>query len=534
MGIGGGKGHRIGAGKLGIGHIAEGAVRAQADRAVARRGLGAGGQTRAVGHVDGARNHMLRRARTAGGRIGQRIADHHLRRGLADVAFGIGGGEGDGIRTHKPLRCRVAVSAIGVHMHAAIASGAAGRMIKPCRIGRAVGARIAGRQRPLSISGRRADRIGHHNLGGGRSDHAMGIGGGKGHRIGAGKLGVGNITIGAVRAQANGAMSSGSLRTGSQAGAVGDVQRPCDHLLSRAAAARGTFAQAVADHHMGGHHRSAARAVIGRKDDGIGAHETSIRRIGIGAAGSERDRAMLRRSRLMNGKPQIIGNRIGTSEPLPQRPLGIAGTRGQGIRNHNSGSRRDGKGGGRTGGRTDYVCRRAGGCGGGGRRFSGRGGFSSGAGGTGGGFRRCTCACPPIGRHLRCGCHMHTTGSGPAMGGGGGMLPALLPTPGTNAVEPTHIQAAGSIGQTASGIAGVIMAAVGLSSGIFSGLLGGIHGGHILGCVLRPRHLGLLLRNSVVRFRFLDVGQITQAATTAFGRANHVQTGTFKGLITDV
>ena len=339
MGIGGRERHRIGAHKTAVGNVGIGAVGAHPHRTMGRSAMGAGGQSGAVGHGQGSGHHLMTGHIAAACAIGQGVADHHLGRddGLL-TARTVGGGEGDGVGAHEPLGRRIGIGAVAAHVNGAMARRAAGAGGQSRRIGRRKGSAIAGGQRSAGIAGAGGQRIGHHNMGGGRSHHAMAVGGGKGYRIGAHIAAIGHIGISAARPQTDHAMGRAGMGAGGQPGTVADRNGARGHVLGRDAAAAGAVGQNIGYGHMGRHHiLLTAHPIGGGEGDGIGAHKTLRRRIGIGAVPAHTDRAMACAGRSAGGQARRIGRAEGAAIAGGQRSVGIARTGGQRVGHHNTG-----------------------------------------------------------------------------------------------------------------------------------------------------------------------------------------------------
>ena len=275
----------------------------------------------------------------------------------ADIAFAVGGGKGDGVGADEPLRRRIAVMAAAIHADRAVARRRRRAVIQRRRIGGAVGPAIAGRQRALRIPRRRADRIGHYDLRGRRRHHAMTVGGGEGHRVGAGKLRVRHIGISAVGPQTDRAMARRRLGAGGQSGAVRHPDGAADGLLRRFGPARRAVGQGIADGHMGNELFDRARRIgnVGGKGYGINPDKAiGIGLIDVSAIGIDRHRAMGGGGRGVDPHIETVGGRIAPGKTCGQRSAGIAGSHrnligGGDHRSHRR--RRRGRGGGRCIGR---------------------------------------------------------------------------------------------------------------------------------------------------------------------------------------
>ena len=225
MRIGGGERHRIRAGEPGVGDIAKAAIGAQADRAMGRRSIGAGGQPRTIGHRKAAGDGVVGYPRHIGSAAGQNIryGDKSRHRGGL-TACAIAGYKGQGIGAHKSLGRRISIGAVGTHADRAMSGRAAGTGGQSSRIVGGKGAGVAGRQRSRRIAGGGTQRIGHHDLAGGGADHPMAVGGTEGDRIGAHKPTFRHIREGAVAAHADGAMARRGTGIGDrQPGTIGDA-----------------------------------------------------------------------------------------------------------------------------------------------------------------------------------------------------------------------------------------------------------------------------------------------------------------------
>ena len=211
--------------------------------------------------------------------------------------MGIGGGEGDRIRSHKSAVGHISIGAVGSQTDRAVPGCRSGTVGQTGTVGHAPTAGDGGLRRPGSAGGivGQDHAIGHHDLGGGAGHHAMAVGGGKGHRIGAGIAGVRNVAIGAVRSQTDRAMCGTGLGGRGQTGAVGDADGAGNGLQAGPSPVAGAVGQGVCHRHMGGGRADIAFGIRGGKGNGVGADESTGRSVGIMAAPIDADRATIGR-----------------------------------------------------------------------------------------------------------------------------------------------------------------------------------------------------------------------------------------------
>ena len=237
------------------------------------------------------------------------------------IAFRVGGGKGDGVGAHESLGRRIGIMTVAAHADRTVIRIAHRAGGQTRRIAGGHRAAETGGQRTVGIARTGGQGIGHHHLGRGRGNHAMGIGGGKGYRIGAHETAVGHIGISPARPHGHMTVGGAAVNGAGQARTVGHGNHTADRVLRLTGPARGGTGQSVADHHLSRHDvLLTARPIGGGQGDGIGAHKPLGRRIAVMVAiRIHTHGAMTRRTAGAGGQSGRIGHGNGARKARCQR-----------------------------------------------------------------------------------------------------------------------------------------------------------------------------------------------------------------------